>query len=91
MDESFIKNAIDESKAKENLLNAVTELRAAWYWCQSAISDTRLKDASKYISEGYPFNDSVEEVDIKSWCDALLKKFRQKNKSLWRSKSSIRK
>ncbi len=74
MDESFIKNAIDESKAKENLLNAATELRAAWYWCQSAISDTRLKDASKYISEGYPFNDSVEEVDINSWCDSIIEK-----------------
>ncbi len=31
MDESFIKNAIDESKTKENLLDAVTKLRAAWY------------------------------------------------------------
>lgn len=79
MDESFIRDAVDESKAKENLLNAVTKLRITWYWCQSAISDPRLKDVSKYISEGYPFNDSIEKVDIKSWCDSVIEKIQAEN------------
>lgn len=79
MDEIFIKKAIDASKAKENLLNAVTDLRIAWNRCQSAISDIRLEDVNKYISEGYPFNSSVEELDIGSWCDSIIDKIQKEN------------
>lgn len=79
MDEIFIKKAIDASKSKENLLNAVTDLRIAWNRCQSAISDIRLEDVNKYISEGYPFDSSVEEIDIGSWCDSIIEKIQKEN------------
>lgn len=79
MDEFFIRDAIGELKAKENLLNAVTNLKIAWNRCQSTISDIRLENVNKYISENYPFDSSVEEVDIGSWCDSIIDKIQEEN------------
>lgn len=69
-----VRDMITESEAKDELLCIANNLKETLNKYQELLHSNRIKNMNRYVAEGYPFNDSVDWLDVVSWCDHISEK-----------------
>ena len=69
-----VRDMITESESKDELLYIADNLKETLNKYQELLHSGRIKNMNRYVADGYPFNDSVDWLDIVYWCDHISEK-----------------